>query len=83
MCTATAKEVVQDAVVIIDTLLIYSAFDNALFDFGSTHTFIARTFVDRIGVTVKDLGYNLVVSTLARAVLTTEVFVRGVYVVIQ
>lgn len=41
------------------------------------------TFVDRIGVTVEKLGYDLVVSTPARAALSTGVCMRGVAMVIQ
>lgn len=46
-----------------------------LFDSDGTHTFVAKTFVDRIGVMVNDLGYDLVVSTLAGATFTTQVCV--------
>ena len=54
-----------------------------LFDSGSTHTFIAETFIPRIGVGVEDLGYVLVVTTPAGAIFTTRVCVRGVSVSIQ
>lgn len=60
---------------ITGTLPIYSAPFAALFDSGSMHTFIVKTFVDRIGVYVKDLGYDLVVSTPTRVILTAIVYV--------
>lgn len=49
---------------------------------GNTHTFVANIFIDRIGMSEKDLGYDLVLSTLAGAVLTTKVRVT-VTVLIQ
>lgn len=83
MYAATTMEAVQDAAIITCTLLFYSTLVVALFDSGSTHTFIAKTFIDRIGVFVKDLGYDLVVSTPIPIVLTIEMCVRGVVLVIQ
>lgn len=78
MYDTMTEEAVQDAVVIIGNLLIHYVPIIALFDYDSTHTFIAKTFVDRIGVSVKDLGYYLVVSTPVGVVLTPGVCVRGV-----
>lgn len=63
MYASTTEEAVQDASVIIGTLLIHSTPVVVLFDSCSTHTFIAKTFVDRIDLCVKDLGYDLVEST--------------------
>lgn len=63
MYVATAEEAVQDTAVIIGTLFIHSAPTVVLFDQGRTHTFLARTFVDRICVSMDDLGYYLVAST--------------------
>lgn len=65
------------------TLLKNYAIIVALFDHSSMHTFIAKTFVGRIGLSVEDLSYDLVVSTLVGASLTTGVCVRGVNVVIH
>lgn len=83
MYTATIEEVVHDVTVITDTLLIHSAPIIALFDSSSTHTLKVKTFIDRIGVSVEDLGYNLVVLTLAGVVYTTSECVRGIVLVIQ
>lgn len=83
MYVAMAEKAIQDAVIIIGTLLIHFAPIVALFNFGSTRTFIAKTFVDWIGVYVEDLGYDLVVLTPARAVLTIGVCMRGFIVVIH
>lgn len=47
------------------------------------HMFISKTFVDGIGVHVNDLGYDLVVYILAKAILTTGVSVNDIPVVIQ
>lgn len=47
---ATAKEAVQDVIVIMATLLIHSTLAIVLFDSGSTHIVLARAFVDRIGI---------------------------------
>ena len=68
--------------VITGTIMIQSAPATVLFDSGSTHTFLSRTFIDRIGMTVFDLGHDLVVSTPSGATLTTGVGVRGVPIVI-
>ena len=81
--TATAAEAVQDPRVITGTITIQSAPATVLFDSGSSHTFLARAFVNRIGVPVIDLGHDLVVSTPFGATLTTEVGVRDVPIVIQ
>lgn len=83
MYAVTFEEVVQDASVIIGTLLIHFAPAIALFDFSSIHTLIANTFIDRVGVSIEDLGYDLVVLTPGGGVLTTGVCVRGVVLVIQ
>lgn len=83
MYVATAEEVVQDAAVITGALFIHSTPAIALFNCSCTHTFIAMTFNDRIGMSVADLGYNLVVSTLIGAILTTEVCVMVVVVAFQ
>ena len=81
--SATAVKAVQDPRVITGTITIQSAPATMLFDSGSTHTFLARAFVDRNGMTVLDLGHDLVVSTPFGATLTTGVCVRGVPIVIQ
>lgn len=73
MYATTIEEVVQDATIIIGTLLIHLARVVVLFDSSSTHTFISRKFVDWIGVPIDDLGYDLVISTPTRAVITTKV----------
>lgn len=83
MYSMMAEEVVQDATVATITLLIHSAPIVALFDYGNLHTFIANTFVDRIGVSIKDICYDLVVWTPIGAILTIGICVRGVTVVIQ
>lgn len=59
-----AKEAIQDAVIITCTLLIHFRPVIALFDSSSTHTFISKTFVDRISLSIEDLDYDLVVLTL-------------------
>lgn len=71
MYGATAKEVVQDDIIVRDTLLIHSTPVIVLFDFGSTNTFITKTFVNRVGMSVEDLNYDLVVSTPTKAALPT------------
>lgn len=38
---------------------------------------IAKTFVVKYSVSVEDLGYDLVMLTPARAILTTKVCLRG------
>lgn len=83
MYAATGEEAVQDFTIITCTLLIHFSPIVSLFDSSSTHTFIAKTFVDRIRVLVEDLGFDFVVSTLVRVVHTTGECLRGVDVVIQ
>lgn len=83
MYATIVDDEVQDTSVITTTLLIHFALTIAMFDYGSTHIFIAKIFVNRIGVFVEDLGYELVVSTSINSVLTTRLCLRGVSIVIQ
>lgn len=53
-----------------------------LFDFGSGHTLIYRTFVNSIGGPIDDLGYDLVVSSPTGAVLTTREGLNSIVVII-
>ena len=69
--------------IVTGTLPIHSTPAIVLFDSGSTHTFLAQAFVDRVGLEVVDLGFDLRVSTPAGVVLTTGVGVRDVTVEIQ
>lgn len=78
MYTKIAEEAIKDATMITGTLLIHSSTANTLFDYGGTHTYIAKTFVNRISVFVEDLGYDLVVLTPTEAVLTIKMCVSGV-----
>lgn len=82
MYTTTVEEAVQVVTIITVILFIHSTPLVTLFDFGSTHTFIAKTFASRIRLSVEDLGYDLVGSTPARAVHTNDECVKGVVVVI-
>lgn len=50
---------------------------------GSIYTFISRMFVDRIGVAIDDLGYDLIVSTPTIAVLAIGVCMRDIGIVTQ
>lgn len=68
-----AEKALQDATMITCTLLIHFAFVIA---------FIAKTFVDRIGESIDDLGYDLVASPTG-AILATKECVRSVIVVSQ
>lgn len=52
MYIATIEDAVLDAAIITGTLLIDSSSVIALFDSRSTHTLIAKTFINRIGVFV-------------------------------
>lgn len=77
MYIATIVEEVQDAIIIIGTLLIHSTPSVALIDSGSTHTLIAKIFVVKIRLPIEDdIGYGLVILT------PTDECVRGVAVVI-
>lgn len=82
MYAATAKEVVEDVATIASTLISHSASVIALFDSGSTQTSIAKTFFDWIGVFVENFIYDLVVSTFARAILTTGLCVGLISMII-
>lgn len=68
---------------IIGTLLVRYAPSVVLFDLSSINTILAQYFVDRIGMDVEDLGFDLRVSTSTRVILTTSVSVTGVIVMIQ
>lgn len=83
MYAATTEGALQEYIVNTGTLLIHSVPTLVLFDLGNTHTFLARTFEDRIGLAVGDLGHDSVVSTPVNSTLTTGVCVRGIPVVIQ
>lgn len=54
MYATTAKEAIQDVAIITGTQLIQSTPVMTLFDSGSAHMFIAKTFVDRIGLYLED-----------------------------
>lgn len=54
-----------------------------LFDIGITHTFISCKFVPKLGVMIEDLGFDLIVTTLTRSVVTTALWVKRIIVVIQ
>lgn len=69
---------VQGAIVITGTLLIHSTLVVVLFDYRSTNIFIAKTNVDRISRSIEDLSYESVLSTPTRAILATEMCVKGV-----
>lgn len=77
MSAAIAEEAVHDVAVITATLLIHSVPIVELSDSSSSHTFISWMFVDMIAMPVDDLGYEKVVSTPARAVLTTSEVCEG------
>lgn len=63
----------MDAAVNRGTCPIHLALAIVLFDSRITHTFIAKTLVNRIGVLVDELGYDLLMSTPAGVVLTIGV----------
>lgn len=75
----------------ITTLLLDAVPIVFLFDCDSTHALIAQTFIPRIGVELENLGNDLVaialddlvVTTLAGIILTTQKCVRGVVVAIE
>lgn len=73
-----AAKVVREAAIITGSLFIHSIPAVFFFYSSSTHTYISRSLVDRIGVPIDNLGYDWVVSTPAGVVLTTDVCVRGV-----
>lgn len=75
---ATAEEAVKEATIITGALLIHLAPVVVLLDSGSMHTFMSKKFNDWIDVPIDDLGYDLVVSTPSREILTTGVCVRGI-----
>lgn len=83
MYTTTAEETLWDATIITGTFSIHSVSAVVLFDFGSTHTFLAQMLVDRFGVLLDELGHDLVVCTPVGATLTTGVCIRGITIVIQ
>lgn len=54
-----------------------------LLDSSSTYTFVAKAFIDEIGVRLDDLGYDLVVLTPTGVYLNTGECVRNITNVIQ
>lgn len=83
MYVTNCDEYVKDMAGITCALLLDSVPAVVLFDAGSTHVLIARTFIHSIGVGLDDLGYDLVVTTLVRAILTTQECMRDVVVAIK
>lgn len=82
MYAAMTKKVVQDAAVITCTILIPSAYELVLFYFGSTNTFLAKAFIEKVAFKSDDLDFDLVMSTLAGVVLITRECVSGIVVTI-
>lgn len=82
MYVAIAKKVDLDVDVFTGTLLIYLSPTIALFDSSSIQSFIAKTFVDWIGVFVENFIYDLVVSPFAITILTTGLCVGPVAMII-
>lgn len=62
----------QEATVITGILLIHTTPTTVLFDFGSMQTFITKIIMNRIGVSVEDLGYELVALISTGAVSSLE-----------
>lgn len=83
MYTATIEQLVMNATVITRTLLIHSTHTIVLLDSISIQKFIAKTFFIRINLIVEDLGYDFIVSTPSRAILTIGECVKDVTIVIQ
>lgn len=65
MCATIPEEVVEGTIEITGALLVYSTPTSVLFDSSSTHAFIAKIFVNRTGMSIEDLDYDLVVLTHA------------------
>lgn len=76
------EEVVHVTTVITSTFSIHSLPVVVLFDSGSTHTFLDKSFIDRTCLMVGDLEHDIVLSTTICITLTTGVSVRGVPTVI-
>lgn len=82
MYAVNAEEVDQDATIITGTLLIHFILTVVLFNCSSTHTFIAKTFVNRFGLYKEDLCYDMVMLTPTGALHTTDECMQGVVAVI-
>lgn len=70
MYVSIVYEAMQDAIVIIGTLLLDSIFVVVLFDSCRTHNLIGLTFVPRVLIRLEDLGHSLAVTFPTRSVLT-------------
>ena len=61
----TSTEATQAGNLILDRCLLFDNNVLVLFDSRATHSFISQECVSRLGLVVRDLGYELAVSTPA------------------
>ena len=77
MYTVTGAEVARSGNLIIRSCVIAGRSLHVLFDSGETHSFVSKSRVVELGLPVKELQYDLVVSTPAsRLVRTSTVCAR-------
>ncbi|XP_047176593.1 uncharacterized protein LOC124843814 [Vigna umbellata] len=57
---------------IVSSCLLFGASCVALFDSGATHSFVLEAYVERLGLVVKELQCDLVVSTPAAGLVRTS-----------
>ncbi|XP_022156067.1 uncharacterized protein LOC111023035 [Momordica charantia] len=73
----TRGDVEHAEAVVTGTILVLSMPAYALFDSGSSHSFIASTFVQHADLELESLGFLLSVSTPSGSVLVTSQVVKG------
>ncbi|KAL4555554.1 hypothetical protein LXL04_038176 [Taraxacum kok-saghyz] len=71
----TAEEAQATPSVVAGTFLVNSIPALVMFDSGATHSFVSRTFSERLGCSVGGLGYTLVVEIAdGRTLTVTDVY---------
>ncbi|XP_022640534.1 uncharacterized protein LOC106770516 [Vigna radiata var. radiata] len=68
----TGAEAANVGNLIVSTCLLFGASCVALFDSGATHSFVSKVCVKRLGLAVRELQYDLVVSTPAAGLVRTS-----------
>ncbi|XP_017428775.2 uncharacterized protein LOC108336836 [Vigna angularis] len=68
----TGAEAAKSGTLIIGCCIIAGRDLNVLFDSGVTHSFLSETLIQELNLPVKELQYDLIVSTLASKLIKTS-----------
>jgi len=68
----SSTEVTRSGNLILDYYLLFGNSVLVLFDSGASHSFISHDCVEKLGLSTRDLGYELIVSTPASGKVSTN-----------